>query len=125
MPILLQPRDLGAEIYIGKGSTITNGCELFARTAIRIGERCMVGPQTLILDSDFHSVAPNERHLAGKTAAVIIGDNVWVGTRVIILKGITVHRDAVIASGSVVAKDVDAGAIVGGNPARVIGSVYA
>jgi maltose O-acetyltransferase len=55
---------------------------------------------------------------------VILEDNVWVGSRTTILKGVTIGKDAVVAAGSVVTRDVPAGAIVAGNPAKLIGSVY-
>jgi acetyltransferase-like isoleucine patch superfamily enzyme len=85
---------------------------------------CRIGPHTLIYDADFHGLAPDQRDELGKTAAVHLEDNVWVGSRSIILKGVNIGRDAVIAAGSVVTKNVQAGAIVAGNPASQVGSVY-
>jgi len=123
-PILLQPREPEARIEIGEGTSIMNGCELIARSLIRIGKGARIGPHTLIYDSDFHGLGPQERDEPGETRAVCLEENVWVGSRALILKGVTVGRDAVIAAGSVVTKDVPAGAIAAGNPARVVGSVY-
>ena len=54
-------------------------------------------------------------------APVVIGDRVWVGTRAVILKGVSIGDGAVVAAGAVVTSDVPAGAVVGGVPARVIG----
>lgn len=51
---------------------------------------------------------------------IILEDDVWVGARVIILKGVTIHEGAIVGAGSVVTKDVPAYSIVGGNPAKVI-----
>ncbi len=53
-------------------------------------------------------------------APIIIGDNVWVGTRAVILKGVTIGGGAIVAAGAVVTKDVPPRTIVGGNPAHVI-----
>jgi len=83
----------------------------------------MIGAESLIIDSDFHGLPIDKRHEAGISKPIVIGDNVFIGTRVIILKGVTVGNDAVIGAGSVVTKDITAGTISAGNPARVIGSV--
>ena len=123
-PILLQPREAGSSIVIGSGSRIMNGCELIARTMIELGSHCLVGAQVVILDADFHGIEPDAREQIGATSPVTIEDNVWIGTRAIILKGAHIGKDAVVAAGCVVTKDVPAGAIVAGNPMRIIGSVY-
>lgn len=57
-------------------------------------------------------------------APIVIGRNVWIGANVTILKGVTVGDDAVVAAASVVTKDVPAGSIVVGSPARVVRSVH-
>lgn len=120
--IVLQPREVDAVIKIGERTAIMNGCEIIARNSITIGADCQIGPHTLIYDSDFHGIDPKHRDQPGETSPVVIGDNVWIGSRALILKGISVGRDAVIAAGSVVTKDVPAGTIVAGNPAKQIGS---
>ncbi len=124
-PILLQPREVGAEISIGSGAQIMNGCELIAVQKITIGPRCLLGPGCLLMDSDFHQVHPDRRAEPGRTAPIHLEENVWLGARVMVLKGVRVGRDAIVAAGAVVTKDVPAGGIVAGNPARVIGSAYA
>lgn len=124
LPIILQPREPRSKIQIGSGTAIMNGCEFIARTAIVIGVNCRIGPHTLIYDADFHGLAPDQRGEEGKTFAVLLEDNVWIGSRSIILKGVIIGRDAVIAAGSVVTKSVPAGAIMSGNPAVLVGSVY-
>jgi maltose O-acetyltransferase len=91
--------------------------------AANIGADVMIGPDVLILSSNhrFESISVPMR-LQGHTAdqPVSIGDDVWIGARVIVLPGVTIGRGAILASGSVVTKDVPAHAIVGGNPARVL-----
>lgn len=124
LPIILQPRESEAVIQIGQRTTIMNGCEVIARASIVVGTDCRIGPHTLIYDADFHCLAPDKRHQNGKTQPVNIGDNVWIGSRAIILKGVSIGRDAVVAAGSVVTKNVADGEVVAGNPAKPIGSVY-
>lgn len=122
-PILLQPREPGAEIILGEKCAVMNGCELIARTSIQIGKKTLIGPHTWIVDSDFHGIHPEIRHTPGKTSPVVIEENVWIGAKVIIIKGVNIGKNAIVAAGCVVTKDVPAGAIVAGNPMRIIGTV--
>jgi len=101
-----------------------NGTEIFAVNRVRLGKRCLVGARTVRLESDFHCLHPRQRGSAGVSKPVEIRDNVWIGMGVMILKGVTIGKDAVIAASCVVARDVPAGAIVIGNPMRIVGSVY-
>lgn len=82
---------------------------------IKIGKNCAIGPYAIILDSDGHQIL-------GKcnTAEVIIGNNVWIGARVTILKGVHIGDGAVIAAGTIVNKDVPAKSLVAGNPMHLI-----
>jgi acetyltransferase-like isoleucine patch superfamily enzyme len=124
-PILLQPREPESMIVLEEGCAIMNGCELISRISIHIGAKTLIGPSTWITDADFHGLAPDlRRNTPGKAAPVVIEDNVWIGAKVIILKGVRIGKDAVVAAGCVVSKDVPAGAIVAGNPMKVIGCVY-
>ncbi len=88
---------------------------------IRIGRDGLFGANVEIFDSDFHDLDP-PRRTAGtqETAPVEIGDNVFVGMGVRILKGSTIGDDSVIGAGSVVTGAIPAGVIAAGNPARVI-----
>ena len=73
-----------------------------------------------MLDDDFHAITVDgvERP---SVAPVRIGDRVWVGTRAVVLKGVTIGDGAVVAAGAVVTSDVPAGTVVAGVPARVVG----
>ena len=82
---------------------------------ITIGDLCVFGEQVIIRDDDGHTLDDTPR-----TAPITIGNNVWVGARAMILKGVTIGDGAVVAAGSVVTKDVPGGTLVGGVPARVI-----
>jgi acetyltransferase-like isoleucine patch superfamily enzyme len=124
-PILFQPRDPSATIEIGKNTVIINGTEMIARSSIKIGENCRIGPRCVFMDADFHGIKPDQRHLTGLTVPITLEDNVWIGSDVFVLKGVRIGQDAIIGARSVVAKDVPAGAIAVGNPMRVVGSVYA
>lgn len=123
IPILLQPRESNSIIQIGSGSTIVNGTEIICREKVTIGKKCLIGSRCTIVDSDFHSINPSDR-TGGLTLPVTLGDNVWLGLGVTILKGVTIGNDAVVGAGSIVTKDIPPGGIAGGNPARIIGSAY-
>lgn len=125
LPIMLQPRYITSQIYIGATSQIMQGCELIAISSIQIGKNCLIGPKTIILDADFHGVAPDKRLELGRTSPIIIEDNVWIGYEVMILKGVHIGKDAVVAARCVVTKDVPEGAIIAGNPMKIIGFAYA
>ena len=91
---------------------------------ISIGARCLIGPHCIINDTAFHHVDPERRHDAPTAEPIAIGENVWLGARVVVLPGVTIGDDSVIGVGSVVTRDVPPDVVVYGNPARVAGSIY-
>jgi len=94
--------------------------------SITIGENVLIGPFVEIFDSNFHALEPDKRGSSPPEDAddVIIENNVFIGSNAKIRKGVTIGRDSIIASGSIVTKDVPAGVIAGGNPARILKSLY-
>jgi acetyltransferase-like isoleucine patch superfamily enzyme len=113
----------GAELVLEDGVFVNNGVILSASQAIRVGARSMIGPHCVLMDNDFHGVEPQERHAGGVCASITLEEDVWLGTRAIILKGVRIGRGSVVAAGSVVTKDVPAGVLVAGIPARVVRSL--
>ena len=111
-----------SRIEVGDRTEFNNNLMLKSEgEGIRIGKDCLFGAEVQIFDSDFHQLDPAHR-VGGtpKTALVEIGDNVFAGMGVKILKGVTIGNDSVIGAGSVVTGSIPAGVIAGGNPARVI-----
>ena len=121
--IHLEARYESARIRIGRGSCVNNGAVIISeRGEIDIGERVLIGPELTVLDSNFHAVDANARS-GGATDSpgrVVIGDDVFIGQRVTILKGVTIGDRSVIGAGSVVSKDVPSDAIAAGNPCTVV-----
>ncbi|MBO9700786.1 MAG: acyltransferase [Sporocytophaga sp.] len=111
----------GAKFIVGSNSRI-NGVHITVKSEVTIGNNVRIAPYVLILDSDFHSA--NDHFSDGKTSSVSIGDNVWIATKSMILKGVTVGEGAVIAAGSVVTKDVPPYTVVAGVPAKVIKKLH-
>lgn len=109
-------------IEIGDGAQLNNGALVKSGGAgIYIGPRALIGSQVWIYDSDFHELDPRRRHGGvPATAPVNLGENVFIGDRVLILKGVTIGKDSVVGAGSVVSTSIPEGVIAAGNPARVI-----
>lgn len=121
-PVIISTGRPGALLTIGEDFGMTGG-SLVCDKRITIGDRVWVGANTVISDTDFHPLEPQlraARPLAARTAPVTIADDVFIGMNVLILKGVTIGAGAVIGAGSVLRRDVPAGVIVAGNPARVI-----
>jgi maltose O-acetyltransferase len=119
--VRFQARGSDAHIAIGPRTSLSNNINVIAEQSVTIGAGCLIGDAVLIIDSDFHDLsASGRRHLPALPAPVILEDNVFIGSRVIILKGVTIGKDSIIGAGSVVTKSIPPGVIAGGNPARVI-----
>lgn len=117
----------GGGIIIGNNVGM-NGCYLYCKQSITIGNNTMIGGGTRIIDTDFHPIEYIQRRIPqyrseGKCSSVKIGEDVFIGTNCIILKGVTIGDRSVIAAGSVVVKDIPADVIAGGNPCKVIKSL--
>lgn len=111
----------GKRIQIGDNSGLGENCQ--APDNIQIGRDVMMGPDVLIIGKNhkFEDLQTPMRLQGAKDAPpVVIGDDVWIGARVIILPGITINKGAIIGAGSVVTQDVPPFAIYAGNPARII-----
>lgn len=112
----------GALIEVGDRTEFNNNLFMKCEGAgIKIGADGLFGADVEIFDSDFHDLHPERRHDGDQRMLPIeIGDNVYVGMGVKILKGASIGRDSVIGAGSVVTGAIPAGVIAAGKPARVI-----
>jgi acetyltransferase-like isoleucine patch superfamily enzyme len=105
-------------LVIGDRAFINYGVDIAATGLVSIGADCLIGTHVSIIDNGFHDVI--DRHALPEPKPVVIGDNVWIGNRAIILPGVTIGDGAVVGAGSVVVHDVPARSVVAGNPARVV-----
>jgi maltose O-acetyltransferase len=112
--------DEGGLLEIGDGTFVNSGCSIAATELVRIGADCHIGPHTMMLDNDFHRIEPERRNERPPSGPIIIEDNVWIGSRVIITSGTTVGRGSCVAAGSVVTSDVPPRTLVAGVPARTL-----
>ncbi|MHB9313402.1 acyltransferase [Fusobacterium polymorphum] len=112
----------GAEIKIGNKTSIAKAQIVSLEPyKIEIGEDCMLSYDIEIRNTDSHKIYDkdtNKRINEGKS--VNIGNHVWLGMRAVILKGVNIGNNSIVAGGSIVTKDVKANTIVSGSPARQI-----
>ena len=109
-------------IKIGDNCSL-NGTLIHSRKSVIIGNDCLFGPGVVILDNNSHNTSINplvRRTGEIEESPVNIGNNVWVGMRSIIMKGVNIGDNAIVAAGSVVTKNVPSNQIFGGNPAKFI-----
>jgi acetyltransferase-like isoleucine patch superfamily enzyme len=106
----------GAVIRIGNGTYLNRGTLVVAHDRVEIGRLCKIAWDVVIMDTDQHVIPQMEN----RNLPVVIGDEVWIGCRVIILKGVTIGARSVIAAGAVVTKNIPPDSVAAGVPARVI-----
>lgn len=127
-PVIFCTLKEGALLEIGNGVGISGGTFCSA-TSIKIGDSVLIGANTTIVDTDFHPIDPVWRLAdnsdAVHSAPITIGNNVFIGTGCIILKGVTIGDNSVIGAGSVVTKSIPNDVIAAGNPCTVVKSLTA
>ena len=110
------------KLSIGSHNYFNKNVKIACAGEIRIGNDCLFGDGAHLYDHD------HDHREAGKlmrekslvAAPIIIGNNVWVGARAIILKGVSIGDNAVVGAGAIVTRSVPANAVAAGNPARVL-----
>ncbi len=108
---------IGDDVHLGEASMVTAG-EL-----VEIGDDVVIGPQTILVDTDHRWDDPARpiRVQGLRAEPIRIGAGAWLGAHVTVLGGVTVGEGAIVGAGAVVTRDVAPGSIVAGVPARVIG----
>jgi maltose O-acetyltransferase len=112
--------DYGSNIALGDRVFVNFGAVMLDTRAIELGDDVLVGPGVQLLTAD-HPLDPDLRSAGWESGRpLVIGDRAWIGAGAIVLPGVTVGTGAVIGAGAVVTRDVPPGAVVAGNPARVV-----
>ena len=119
--VFIRTCERNSSIVIGNDVGMS-GCVISAHTSVKIGDHVLIGSGALITDSDAHSLDWSKRRagVGGTSASVIIEDDVFIGARAIILKGVTIGRGAIVGAGAVVSRDAPPFSVLAGNPARVV-----
>jgi maltose O-acetyltransferase len=108
-------------VRIGRNTRIGRNCTIDARSPLNVGDNVAVSPEVMILARTHDVNDPEFAESEAAPCAVTIEDHVWIGTRAMVMPGVTVGRGAVVAAASVVTKDVPPLTIVAGVPAKPIG----
>jgi maltose O-acetyltransferase len=112
--------DYGYQTTVGAGTFINSGAVILDVGRVSIGADVQVGPNVQLLTPTHPLEAELRRTRAEAAEPISIGDNVWLGGGVIVCPGVTIGRDTVVGAGAVVTRDLPAGVLAVGNPARVI-----
>lgn len=108
----------GGLLKIGNATQINFGTTICAQKKIKIGKNVRIGPYCMVHDTDFH--IPGKAYKKAKGVPIVIEDNAWLSSRVIVMKGAVIGKGSVIAAGSVVSGIIPPNVVAGGIPAKVI-----
>ena len=112
--------EYGTLISIGAGTFVNFDCLMLDVAPITIGAACQLATRVQLLTAT-HPIDPEPRRIGWESGEpIVIGDNVWLGGGVIVCPNVTIGDDTVVGAGAVVTRDLTAGVVAGGVPARVI-----
>ena len=112
--------DYGYQTFVGARCFANWGLISLDVATVTIGDDVQLGPNVQLLTAT-HPLEPGPRRAKWEAAeAIVVGDNVWLGGGVIVCPGVTIGADTVVGAGSVVVRDLPAGVVAVGSPARVV-----
>lgn len=112
--------DYGSQLQVGERTFVNFGLVALDVAPITIGDDVQIGPNVQLL-TPTHPVDPESRRAKLEAALpIVVGDNVWLGGGVIVLPGVSIGDNTVVGAGAVVTRDLPAGVVAVGNPARVV-----
>lgn len=114
--------DLGYNIYVGRNFYAGFNCTILDMAKVSVGDNCLIGPNVGIYTAG-HNINPTDRYKHGYAKPITIGNNVWIGGHCVIIGGIEIGNNSVIAAGSVITKDVPEDTVCRGNPAKKAGDI--
>lgn len=110
--------DFGQFIRFGKNVFVNYGCGFMDRGGITIEDNVLIGPNVSLITENHSEIPELRQHVYGRP--IMIKRNAWLGAGAIVLPGVTIGQNAIVAAGAVVSADVPDNFIVGGVPAKVI-----
>lgn len=113
-----------SKIVIGDNCKI-NGAVIHCNESVTLDQNCWIAPGTILCDNDSHrvSIDHNEKLETPRSAPITLESNVWIGMNCIVLKGVTIGENSIVAAGSIVTRSLPANGLYGGNPAKLIRSL--
>ena len=112
----------GTDISVGRNVFINQNCTFYDLGGLDIADDVMIGPNVSLITSG-HPIEPAQRRSCVVAKPIVIERNVWIAAGAIVIGGVTIGENSVVAAGSVVTRDVPPNSLVGGNPAQVIRSI--
>lgn len=109
----------GGNIRVGRNVFINQNCTFYDLGGITIADEVLIGPNVSLITSG-HPVAPAQRREVVTASPIVIERNVWIAAGALLLAGVTVGENSVVAAGAVVTRNVPPNTLVAGNPARVV-----
>lgn len=114
-----------ARLHIGERTVVGDRTIINATTDLRIGSWCMIGWECALLDGDFHRIEELDGSASPISAPTTVEDRVWLGARVVVLKGVTIGAGTAVGAGSIVSRSLPPGVVAAGSPARPLRSIAA
>lgn len=114
---------ISGELTIGDGVNFSGETTIVCQKSMRFGDRALVSWQTLFMDTDMHAVELEAGTSINPDKEVIVGSDVWVCARSTLLKGCVINDNSIVSASALVSGEFAKDAIIGGNPAKVIGSM--
>jgi len=113
----------GGKLEFGNGFTMIAASTIICNKSIKFGDNCLLSWDVQIMDSDLHKIFDANDKRINENKEIIIGSKVWIGSKVVILKGVNLKDNTIVAAGSVVTRSFQNNSIIiAGNPAREIKS---
>lgn len=112
--------DLGPQIFLEEGAFLNMDCLILDEGKVQIGKRTMIGPRCSMYTATHPLDARIRQTGVEQALPITIEEDVWIGGSCVINGGVTIHKESVIGSGSVVTRDIPAGVLAAGNPCRII-----
>ncbi|MFV9505989.1 MAG: acyltransferase [Oscillochloridaceae bacterium umkhey_bin13] len=110
---------VNARLIIGDQVFVNQGTRIICTKHIAIGNNCLIGDECLLIDNDYHTISTRPV----RQEPIILEDNVWLASRVIILRGVTIGRGSVIGAGAVVTRSIPQYSFAVGAPAKVFKTI--
>jgi acetyltransferase-like isoleucine patch superfamily enzyme len=107
-------------LTIGDNSYLGDRAHILCNRQVAIGRNCAISWEVLIMDYPGYETGYDDEEPIIRAAPVIVEDDVWIGCRSIVIKGVRIGTGAIVSAGSLVVKDVPPHTLVGGNPARIL-----
>lgn len=112
----------GNEIRVGHNVFVNQNCTFYDLGGLDIRDDVMIGPNVSLITTG-HALEPSQRRTVTIGKPIVIEKNVWIAAGAMVIGGVTIGENSVVAAGSVITKDVPPNTLVGGNPAQIIRSI--